>query len=88
MSTLSASTSTHHIHIADESTIKATHSISLDTATLGIESDGINLTLFIWGNPAHVWDNLDAIIDACAALKVDIARRSAAEIAPPTLIVV
>lgn len=79
MPAISASTSTHHIHIADESDVKATHSISLDTATLGIEADGINLTLFIWGEPAHVWDNLDAIIDACAALKLDIARKYAAE---------
>jgi len=78
MPAITNSTSTHHIHVADNSDIIATHSISLDTATLGIEADGIHLSLFIWGEPEHVWDNLDTIINACADLKRDVARKYAA----------
>jgi hypothetical protein len=85
---MSKSSSTIHVHIADTAKVTATHGINLDTATLGIEADGNYLSVFIWGEPEHVWESLDAIIDACAALKVDIAKREANPVQPPAIHVV
>lgn len=89
MPSLSTTMSSHNIHLADGAKIVATHSLALDTATLGIDSDGVSISLFIWGTPDHVWDGLDAIIEACVALKADVAGIAVEQVvAPPTLIVV
>jgi len=83
MPALTQSLSSHTLHIADDVKVKARHSISLETATLGVEAGDNSISLFIWGTPDHVSDTLDEIIRAAEALKTDIATRAAGMVFTP-----